>query len=60
MHAQHAHDEFKHDGEHDAANSTHSVASDCDGTTLSYTCMEKTIPESASTLATSATSMMSL
>ncbi len=41
-------------------NSTHSVASDWDGTTLSYTCMEKTMPESASTLATSATSIMSL
>ena len=41
-------------------NRTHSVASDCEGTTLSYTCMEKTMPERARTLATSATSIISL
>lgn len=61
MHPQHAHDEFKHDGDHHTAKQhpqrglrlgRHHPAS--------YTCMEKTMPESASTLATSATSIMSL
>ena len=42
------------------ANSTHSVGIDCDGTTRSYTCMENSIPASASTLAIIDASMMSL